>query len=356
MLVIVGVVVLLGAVVVGVLMWMNSRQPPTPEEGEGTAVPYVPPEDMVEIVVAAQPVIPRGTRITSDTVRLTAWPKESAPEGYLTDVGSVLNRIARVDIVRNMPVLEEMLTDRVEDLTATGSDAALQIPEGMVAYALPVARWSSVAWAIRPGDRVDVIVSLLLVELDEEFQSILPDSASCVEPPEGEGCQSGMLGRLEVLANGWVVAVGPSEAQRPRMVTQLTVQDAEVLRVGDWPMEEKEAPPVEPEEPAEGEAAAPPEPQRAAVESLTLIVTPQDAMVLKYAEETGASMDLVLRSARDRDKGTITTESVTLKYIFDRFNIELPPKLPYGVEPRLRDLRRGTSGEVEVGGGTGGEQ
>ena len=358
MLVIVGVVVLLGAVVVGIVMWMSGRDssPSTDVEvGEGTTVPYTPPEDMTEIVVAVQN-LPRGTRITSDTIQLEPWPKESVPEGegFLTNREDALDRITRVDIVRNMPILDGMLTDEAGDLAAVGSDAALQIPPGKVAYALPVARWSSVAWAIQPGDHVDVLVSLLLVDIDEEFQSILPDTASCVDPSEGEGCQPGTLGRMEVLANGWVVGAGPSEEQRPRMVTQLTVQDAVVLRVGDWPMgEEEEAQPVEVEEqPAEGEPTPPP-PEHAAVEPLTLIVTLQDAMVLKYAEETGASMDLVLRSPGDHDS-TITTESVTLKYIFDRFGVELPPKLPYSVEPRLRKLRRGPAGEV--GGGAVSEE
>ena len=93
--------------------------------------------------------------------------------------------------------------------------AEQKIPPGKVAYALPVGRYSGVAWAIRPGDHVDVIISLLVVDLDEEFQTILPNNASCVQPPEGEGCQGGVLGRLEVLPNGWVVNLRPSEEQRP---------------------------------------------------------------------------------------------------------------------------------------------
>jgi hypothetical protein len=133
-------------------------------------------------------------------------------------------------------------------------------------------------------------------------------------------------------------------------VTQLTVQDAVVLRIGDWPGEE-EAPPVEEEQPEEVEGQ--PQPvvsSRAAVEPLTLIVTPQDAMVLKYAGEIGASIDLVLRSSADT--GLISTTSVTLQYIFDRFEIEQPPKLPYGLTPPLRSLQPGAAG-AEVGAGEG---
>ena len=76
---------------------------------------------------------------------------------------------------------------------------------------------------------------------------------------------------------------------------------------------------------------------------MTLIVTPQDALVLKFSEESGASMDMVLRSAKDYYKGLVTTEAVTLQYMFDRFGIEVPPKLPYGVTSMYR---AGAAGEV----------
>jgi Flp pilus assembly protein CpaB len=348
MLVIIGFIVLVGAVAVGVILWVRGREPePGPPSVEpGEAEIYVPPGTQ-EIVVAAQD-IPRGTSITSDTVRLKAWPQDSIPENALTSVEGALGRIARVDIVREMPITEDMLTDVPGDLAAMGSDAALQIPPGKVAYALAVSGNSSVAWAIRPGDHVDAIISLLVVELDEEFQTILPNTASCVQPPEGEECQGGVMGRLEVLPNGWVVNLTPGETQRPRMVTQLTVQDAMVLRVGDWPVEEGMGPEGEEQlEQPEGVEGEPTPSPRAPVELVTLVVTPQDAMVLKYVEELGASVDLVLRSAGDTDP--VSTDSVTLQYIFGRFNIELPPKLPYGVTPPRRELQPGAAGEVGAG-------
>ncbi|MBU0705133.1 MAG: Flp pilus assembly protein CpaB, partial [Chloroflexi bacterium] len=238
MLIIVGFLVLVGAAVIGGIMWVNNQRQPEPNvviPGEGTPDVYIPPEEKIEIVVAAQNVIPRGTRVTDDAVKLAEWPRESAPDGALTSIEDAVGRITREDIVLDTPLTDDVLTDRLPDLDSMGSDAALQVPKGMVAYALPVARYSSVAWALQPGDHVDVLISILIVELDEEFQAILPNQSFCVEPPEGEGCSSGTMGRLEVLANGWVVNMSPGEAQRPRLVTQLAVQDATVLRVGDWP-------------------------------------------------------------------------------------------------------------------------
>ena len=353
-LIIVGFLVLLGAAVVGVIMFMNQpEESPMPVSEEGTPTGYTP-EDMTEIVVAAQD-IPMSTRITKDAVALDDWPKDTVPDGALTKIADALDRIARQDIAIDTPITEDMLTEPSQDTVDRGSDVALRIPAGKVAYALPVSRYSSVAWAIQPGDHVDVLISMLLLDLDEEFQSVLPNLASCVEPPEGEGCESGTLGRMTVLNNGWIVAAGPSEDQRPRMVTQMTVQDAVVLRVGEWSTAEKMPPEGEEgeegREGAQAETSGETEGSGTGSKPLTLIVTPQDAMVLKYAEESGASIDMILRSANDRDKGVISTESVTLKYIFDRFNIELPTKLPYGVTPPVHSLRH-NSEEGRLGTGS----
>jgi hypothetical protein len=65
--------------------------------------------------------------------------------------------------------------------------------------------------------------------------------------------------------------------------------------------------------------------------SVTLIVTPQDALVLKWALETNASIDLVMRSAIDQDIYA-QPEAVTLQYMLDRFQISVPPKLPHALQ------------------------
>lgn len=302
-----------------------------------------------EIVVAAQN-IPRGMLITENleagAVVLKSWPEDLAPPGVVLDLDAVYGRIARVDIMRNMPILESMLTDDAGDLVTVGSDIAMLIPEGRVAYAMPVSRYSSLAWALQPGDHVDVMFSLLVADLDEEFQTLTPNTAACMGTlAEGEECQDGILGRIEVLPNGMVVNVVPNEVQRPRLVTQLTVQDAVVLQVGDWvdpkdaaAEEDAEVEEQPEEQQVEGEQVPPPPPLSDRVEPLTLAVTRQDAMVLDYAQAIGARVNLVLRRAGD-EQG-VTTESITLQYLMDRFVIELPPKLPYGVTPPAAALER----------------
>jgi pilus assembly protein CpaB len=70
---------------------------------------------------------------------------------------------------------------------------------------------------------------------------------------------------------------------------------------------------------------------------VTLIVSPQDAISLNYLIYSGAQLTLALRSAGDASR--IETEAVTLQFLLDQYNIPVPVKLPYGLEPRIDVLK-----------------
>jgi Flp pilus assembly protein CpaB len=210
------------------------------------------------------------------------------------------------------------------------------IPEGRVAYPIPVTRYTSVAWALKPGDHVDVLLSLSMVDMDEEFHTVLPNQISCFSGGGGEDgqptCPSGPMGRFEVLPNGVLVNVLPSGDQVPRMVTQLTVQNAIVLRVGDW-REAQQPEGAGAPEVAEGNEEQEQEAQETqpAQRPVTLAVSPQDAAVLEYAWLSNARVTLLLRRAGDEE--ATFTDPVTLQYVLDTYNIDVPSKLPYGLAP-----------------------
>ena len=69
---------------------------------------------------------------------------------------------------------------------------------------------------------------------------------------------------------------------------------------------------------------------------ITLIVTPQEALALNWAMKTGADLTLTLRAPNDAE--ITETTSVTLQYLLDTYEITVPTKLPYGMEPRLESL------------------
>ncbi len=344
---IVGLVVLLGVLAVGVYMLLGQEEAAAPSVAEEE--PAVTPTPVTEPIVVAAQDIPRGMRLSEAMVEdgaltVSRWAPDAMPDNAVGSLEYSYGRITRVDIARGTPILEGMLTDLAGEFGASGSDAALHIPADKVAYALPVARYSSVAWALQPGDHVDVILSLLMVDLDQEFQSAPPNEYTCVSPAEGEECQSGTMGRLESLPVGWIVNVTPTEGQRPRLVTQLTIQNAAVLQVGDWTHTRPQAPAPSPEtdegstEGAEGTAEETTQPAPPPVRPVTLAVTRQEAIALDYAQAVGARINLVLRRAGD--EGTSSTQSVTLEYLMEQYDIELPPKLPHGVTPPLSELER----------------
>jgi hypothetical protein len=69
---------------------------------------------------------------------------------------------------------------------------------------------------------------------------------------------------------------------------------------------------------------------------ITLVVTPQDAVVLTYLVAADIDLTFALRSAGDNSQ--VDTESVTLQSLIDRFQIAIPAKLEQGLEPPVVEI------------------
>lgn len=276
------------------------------QQQAGPAGPQAVPT--TRVVVAIQN-IGEGQPILPETITMTDWPKDQVPPGAILNQADVAGKLARVPIFQGQVLQREMLIDK-EQMIAEGTHASWQIPPGKVAVAFPVTRLSSVAYAVQAGDFVDVLITLHLVDVDLETQ--------VKEPVERVGVEGGIIG-----------------TQTPRQVTQLTLQDVQVLRVGEWTTEAAAA-----QQPQQGQQQGTQEaPKPAGPDIITLLVDQQDALVLKFLRESGAVIDLALR-ARD-DHNLVSTESVTLDYVVRRFNVAVPPKQPYALEPPSA----GTGGE-----------
>lgn len=304
-----------------------------------------PNGDLAKIVVLAQPVS-RGAVISEDVLASINYPRGDMIEGlFFTNTADVVGKRARFDLSQGVPLTPNLLQDE-----SVGSMAAVQIPKGMVAISIPINRLSAVSYALQPGDRVNIISSMLLVDIDPAFQSRTPNKAGevTISIPDGNG---GMItqsltvkvagdsfGRVEQEpAFNIPVYLLPSEPQRPRMVSQTIVQDAMVLYVGEFPQDGnvptpgQQATPTPDAAAAEAQGEQPQQPPRPDI--ITLVVSPQDAVTINYLLLTGSNMNLVMRSAGDADR--IPTDAVTLQFILDQYNIPFPAKLPYGQEPRI---------------------
>ncbi len=349
-------ILLLLIVVVGggaaVLLLMNQQAPvqqgTSQPPGPTANVPSPVPIQYVKILVALQE-IPRGMLIPEGAVGERLWPVSSAPVHAVTDMKDVIGWIARTDIAVEMPILSTQLVQSLDMITKQGSDAAAIIPNGYVAVAVPIDRLTNVANAPKTGDYVDVVLSFLFVDVDEEFQSRLPNKLTLTTIKQDGTLEfmTGLEGRVEPSGQfQYPVVVGPSEVQRPRLVTQRTIQMAFVVNVGDFPPDgdflgRRPTPspiPATPGGPTPTPAAAAALPTVTPKDIITLAVEPQDAVVLVWAIESRLPITLLLRSATDQQR--TTTTAVTLEYMINTFNVPQPPRLPYALEPAIRSIRQ----------------
>lgn len=330
-LILVGLTVVGFALILGVLLLRR------PGGGRQEELPTETPQS-VKILIAANN-LPRGMQIAPEHILAQDWPINLLPPIYYTDPTQVIGYFVRADIPQGMPIMPSMLAPSAEAMGATGSLAALQVPEGQRAVAIPIDLLGAVAWAIQPGDHVDVLASWVIQDLDQEFQSILPNQWVALQCGEGQLCQ-GTYGRVELLPTGQVIMVYPSQqGAQGRYVAQVTIQDAMVLGVGTYqaPAALAQATgqpsPTTTEEgvarPAEAPAQATPTPTMVTTQAVILVVDPQEALVLKALVELQADITLALR--HPGDKARITTDAVSQDYIIARYNYAVPPKLPYAV-------------------------
>jgi pilus assembly protein CpaB len=106
-------------------------------------------------VVVASHDVPAGTMLTSDDVKVVAWPATSRLATSFAAIDDVVGR-GTVDSLRE----NEPLT--ATTIAARGAGAGLQptIPAGMRAISIHVNEIIGVAGFVTPGSRVDVLVTL----------------------------------------------------------------------------------------------------------------------------------------------------------------------------------------------------
>jgi len=318
-----------------------------------TAVP-TPAIAYVQIITAGQNITP-GSAIKESMLSTMQIPASSLKQGEFTNVADVVDFYAKYTIAQGVPIIDAMISAQPGNVNLPGSAWAPFITSGLTAVSIPVTRLSSVAYGIRDGDYVNIIVTMLIVDIDPAMQSILPDLSAIVSPP-GPSASGAISLTVGIASGGAASAVGrsetdttlnqplylvPSEGQRPRMVTQTILQKVQVLHMGTFPLPgdaanaQYSSNPSATATPAPGQQVAPVVSIRPDI--VTLMVTPQDANTLIYLVNSGAKITLTLRNPNDQAKGA-PTDAAMLEYLLTQYNIPVPAKLPYGLQPRIDAL------------------
>jgi Flp pilus assembly protein CpaB len=360
--------------IVGVIFIVQQNQPavtvtdgedgaPAPD-GVDSAEPEETPPTLVEVVVSLQ-TVPRGHQMTPDILTLDMRPAENVGSNVITSIEDAVNLFARTDIYQGETLTFDTLVD---DITKVGRDAygpSSLIPPGYVAQSVPMNRLTGVGYGVSEGDYVDIMVTFFFRQIDEEFQTYLPNDAAFyleeqIEAVEASGSGDPLaiitepviflvspIGRFEELPTGDLAHISPNEedvAPRPVPVTMI-IQNARVVQVGQYHLPGNPAdliPTPTPEAVAEGEPTPTPPPSIAPTATpfpadvVVVALQPQQQLLLRYAVEVNAQVFFALRGVNDGQLYSV--ENMTLDHLLERFNVEVPPNLGFSVETTIKQV------------------
>jgi pilus assembly protein CpaB len=339
-------IVLVAAAAFIFLRFGNLLQPVEPAVEES---PQIQIEEMVDIVITTQ-FVNRGEVLNGSVVTMIPFPKEQLVEGtFFTDMESVVGKKALYPLEARIPLTPRLLIDGAMG----GSIASFDVPVDKTALSITLNKEELIAYAPQPGDHIMIIGCLMLVDVDPEYQTILPNYTAGVTKvlfagesttesysvdiwSDGHGTEQGRT-ELDPTINQ-PVYVQPSERQRPRLVCQNVIQDAVILRMGNFPLSGVEPTPADQVvTPEDGQVVEQPQPENVPnSEIVTVVVSPQDAVLLTYMKKAGIELTMALRNPNNDQ--IILTDAVTQQYLMDQKNIPLPAKLPFALEPRVGDF------------------
>lgn len=220
-------------------------------------------------VVTATRDIPEYTAITGDMLAVKTFPADFAPAGAVATVEETNGKFTAAKIFKDTVLLRAQLSG-----TKKPRDVASNLPPGKVAFWLPQPELIVSAGGVKPGDRLDVLLS---VNLGDGGNKIYSTQTT--------------LQNIEVFSVGTVEQAIESGANP---ATEAAAQQAN--RVS------RTAPQGKP--------------------AIVLLVDHQDAVILKFVKDVEGIVDLVLRSADDTQ--IVRTDGVTPDALVDRFRFRVP--------------------------------
>ncbi len=302
------------------------------------------PGPTVEIFVAGQN-IPQGATIGEDQLATISIPsdKVNAVE-FTADKRSLLvGQVANFPLDQGTVITTSMVCEPAacKQPPSNAKPWSYLVPNGMTAISIPASRLSTASYGVQDGSHVNLQSCFLFVDVDPSFQTVTPNNAAQLL---GTGQLPGQLpvlslssgaagnpqGRLELDPSvQQPYFLMPSEAQRPRVVCQTILQDVTVLKLGDFALSPSTQA-TQQQQQAQQQGAVP------VPHVVTLLVSPQDAVTLQYMIYTNAQIMMTFRNPNDNSR--LATEAATLQFLLSQYNIPIPAKLPYALQPRIDAL------------------
>jgi Flp pilus assembly protein CpaB len=219
------------------------------------------------VVVAMRTVDARRQLVQAD-IQLREIAVEAVPEGAIVDIDKAIGMVTLVDLYPGEVLLEQRLLD--PNMQAPDGRLALVMAEDEVLMAFPSGDLINNLAVLKAGDRVDFL-----------FTYSLP-----------VGRETGLLTYAQQQNDDETAEAEPTETVTFNLLQNIEL--AAVVRARN----------------DQGQETGPPQ-------GLLLSLSPQNALVLKYMKDVGATVDLVLRAPGA--EGQFPVEPVDLDYIINGY-------------------------------------
>ena len=153
------------AIVGSVLTFKWVKHQTTPKEG-------VVEEDNTVVIAVAVVDLPWGTLLAGNHIKTASFFRESLPAGYFEDPASLEGRVLIHPVKKNEPILES----RLAPTSVTSGGISALIKPGNRALAVKGDKVLGLSGHIKPGDRVDVLVTLTDKRWKREVTKIVLES------------------------------------------------------------------------------------------------------------------------------------------------------------------------------------
>ena len=249
------------------------------------------------VLVAVQQIPPR-TYITPDAsktlFRIANWPVDIAPANALSSPTQTTDHVIVGSVEKDAPVF---LTNLSSDQTAGQTGLSIDIPADNVALSVPISQVNTAGGAISPGDYVDILISV----------NAAPAAGS-------EAAQQAQA----------AASKSTDSKDNKELVSLTTLQHVKVLAMGQdmTPAGSQSAPASgKSGSSSSGSSNSSAQSSNATAATMTLLLSHQDALLLKYAKDNGGMIDMALR--RYDDPKTGKTDPVDLNYFLEHFGYHM---------------------------------
>jgi pilus assembly protein CpaB len=228
----------------------------------------------VQVAVAAH-AVPVRSQLKAEDLQVKSVPVETVPEGAIREVAAATGKLTLVDLYPGEIILAQRLVD--PNVTSADARQALVVSGEEVLMAFPANDLMSRSGVLKPGDHVDLLFTL---DFPANRGPALPaaatgSTAAAGERSAGTGTERATFNMLQNVTIAALVAAKAS---------------------------------------AGGVTGAAPD-------AILLTVSPQDALVLKYAKDAGAVMDIVMRPPGNERPAA--AEPVDFDYLLNRYRIPI---------------------------------